>query len=94
MRLWEFPSDLVVKDLSVTGVAQVRSLAWKLLHAAGVPPPQKKRKKENAYFRTRNIMLQALVYWGDVMTVVFFPNNRTLKYVKQKLIELKDTCTV
>lgn len=39
-------------------------------------------------------MLQGLIYWGDVMTVVFFPNNRTLKYVKQKLIELKDTCTV
>ena len=30
----------------VTAVAQVRSLAWELLHAVGVPREKKKKKKE------------------------------------------------
>lgn len=47
---------------------------------------------ENGNFRT---MLQELIYQGDVMILtVSFPPVTALKYVKQKLTELKDTHTI
>ena len=50
---------------------------------------------ENGNFRARSLMVQELIYQGDVMILtVSFPPVTALKYVKQKLTELKDTYTI
>ena len=45
IRSWEFPGSLDIKDLAVTAVAWVPSLAWERLHASGVATKKKKKNQ-------------------------------------------------
>ena len=47
-------SGIVTAVAQVTEMAQVPSLAWELLHVAGVPPPPPKTLKKNIYMYMYN----------------------------------------